>query len=116
MRGVFALASFEGLRVVFYSALTYRKAGFHRSKVVLPFMGAVQTVSILASIGAALVVATWVIFEKATWSWMLQDILGLSFLVNVLRLVHLPNLQVGTLLLCCAMLYDIFWVLSLIHI
>ena len=110
MRGVFALASFEGLRVVFYSALTYRKARFHRSKVVLPFMGAVQTVSILASIGAALVVATWVIFEKATWSWMLQDILGLSFLVNVLRLVHLPNLQVGTLLLCCAMLYDIFWV------
>ena len=30
--------------------------------------------------------------------------------MNVLRLVHLPNLQVGTLLLCCAMLYDIFWV------
>jgi len=27
-----------------------------------------------------------------------------------LRLVHLPNLKVATILLCCAMLYDIFWV------
>ena len=36
--------------------------------------------------------------------------MGMSFLVNVLRLVHLPNLKVATMLLVGAMCYDIFWV------
>ncbi|GKV23136.1 hypothetical protein SLEP1_g32903 [Rubroshorea leprosula] len=31
-------------------------------------------------------------------------------MITVLQIVHVPNLKVGTVLLCCAFLYDIFWV------
>lgn len=36
--------------------------------------------------------------------------MGLLFLVNVLCLVYLFNFKVVIIFLCCAMLYDIFWV------
>lgn len=111
MRGVFALASFQGLQVIFFEALmAQRRTASRDSKVALPLFGTVHFMAIPAAIMAGLVVATWLIFSKATWAWLLQDIMGLSFLINVLRLVHLPSLKVATILLSCAMMYDIFWV------
>ena len=111
MRLVFAFASFQGLHVIiFESLIAYRKTAPRDSQVLLPLIGNVHFLSIPAAFGAGLITATWLIFQGARWSWILQDIMGLSFLVNVLRLVHLPNLKVATILLCCAMLYDIFWV------
>ncbi|KAK8556336.1 hypothetical protein V6N12_002743 [Hibiscus sabdariffa] len=31
-------------------------------------------------------------------------------MINVLQLARLPNIKVATALLCCAFVYDIFWV------
>ena len=111
MRLVFSFASFQGLYVICFEALMSRRKSTSRdSRVLLPIVGSVHLLAIPAAVFAGLIVATWLIFRQATWAWMLQDIMGLSFLVNVLRLVHLPNFKVATILLCCAMLYDIFWV------
>lgn len=111
MRGVFAFASFQGLQIIFLEGLiSQRKSTSHDSKLVLPLVGTVHKMSIPAGVMAGIVVATWLIFRQASWAWLLQDIMGLAFLTNVLRLVHLPSLKVATILLSCAMAYDIFWV------
>uniref|UniRef100_A0A6N2MQH9 PA domain-containing protein n=1 Tax=Salix viminalis TaxID=40686 RepID=A0A6N2MQH9_SALVM len=35
---------------------------------------------------------------------------GIALIITVLQIVRVPNLKVGTVLLSCAFLYDIFWV------
>ncbi|KAG9129010.1 hypothetical protein Leryth_021704 [Lithospermum erythrorhizon] len=35
---------------------------------------------------------------------------GIALIITVIQIVHIPNLEVGTVLLSCAFLYDIFWV------
>ena len=112
MRLIFAFASFQGLQVIIFEGFaSVRGASNSRENhVLLPVLGAVHHLSIPAGIVAGLIVSTWLIFQTAAWSWVLQNIMGLSFLVNILRLVHLPNLKVATFLLGGAMLYDIFWV------
>ncbi|KAL0412026.1 UNVERIFIED_CONTAM: Signal peptide peptidase-like 4 [Sesamum latifolium] len=37
-------------------------------------------------------------------------IMGIALIITVLQIVQVPNLKVGTVLLSCAFLYDIFWV------
>ncbi|KAL4382237.1 hypothetical protein AHAS_Ahas04G0213400 [Arachis hypogaea] len=37
-------------------------------------------------------------------------IMGIALIITVLQIVRIPNLKVGTVLLSCAFLYDIFWV------
>ncbi|CAI9775723.1 unnamed protein product [Fraxinus pennsylvanica] len=35
---------------------------------------------------------------------------GIALIITVLQIVRIPNLKVGTVLLSCAFIYDIFWV------
>ncbi|XP_054926979.1 uncharacterized protein [Dermacentor andersoni] len=35
----------------------------------------------------------WIIFRKAEHAWILQDFLGSSFAINILRCVHFPNFK-----------------------
>ena len=76
----------------------------------LPFFGNVHYLMIPSVILGGILVSIWLMFQSKEWAWVLQDIMGVAFLVNVMRLVHLPNLKIATLLLGCAMSYDIFWV------
>ena len=76
----------------------------------LPFFGNVHYLMIPSVILGGILVSIWLMFQSEEWAWVLQDIMGVAFLVNVMRLVHLPNLKIATLLLGCAMSYDIFWV------
>ncbi|KAK9927179.1 hypothetical protein M0R45_024378 [Rubus argutus] len=50
------------------------------------------------------------LFRSASFAWIGQDILGIALIITVLQIVRIPNLKVGTVLLSCAFLYDIFWV------
>mmetsp|Transcript_28370 Transcript_28370/g.69895 ORF Transcript_28370/g.69895 Transcript_28370/m.69895 type:complete len:390 (-) Transcript_28370:141-1310(-) len=107
---VFCFAAVQGLQAVFFATFTSILKPRGPQDVDLPVFGTVHLFSI-PSVGCALgVVIFWVVYQAATWAWMLQDIMGMSFLVNVLRLVPLPSLKVGALLLGGAMCYDIFWV------
>ncbi|CAL5429891.1 unnamed protein product [Camellia sinensis] len=54
--------------------------------------------------------AVWARYRDLSFAWIGQDILGIALIITVLQIVRVPNLKVGTVLLGCAFLYDIFWV------
>merc|ERR1719507_528984 len=54
--------------------------------------------------------ATWFAFRKSDWSWILQDILGIMFSINMLKVLRLPSLRICTILLSALFFYDIFFV------
>jgi len=66
-----------------------------------------QLVLLVASIGTA---ATWFVFRKSDWSWIIQDILGIMFSINMLKVLRLPSLKICTILLSALFFYDIFFV------
>jgi len=66
-----------------------------------------QLVLLLASLGTA---ATWFIFRKSDWSWIIQDMLGIMFSINMLKVLRLPSLKICTILLSALFFYDIFFV------
>ena len=45
-----------------------------------------------------------------SYAWVLQDILGISFCISLIRNIRLPNLKVCTILLVLLLIYDIFFV------
>ena len=109
IKGVFCFAAVQGLTALFFAAIDSSFKSMSQD-VDLPVFGTVNAVSV-PSVGLAMAtVLVWLLNQGADWAWVLQDIMGMSFLVNVLRLVHLPNLKVGSMLLMGAMCYDIFWV------
>lgn len=92
------------------SALNARVEENNANFILLPLFGNVHYLMIPSVILGGILVCIWLMFQSEEWAWVLQDIMGVAFLVNVMRLVHLPNLKIATLLLTCAMSYDIFWV------
>ena len=66
-----------------------------------------QLFLLLASISTA---ATWFVFRKEDWSWIIQDFLGVMFSINMLKVLRLPSLKICTILLCALFFYDIFFV------
>lgn len=92
------------------AALNARVEENNANFILLPLFGNVHYLMIPSVILGGILVCIWLMFQSEEWAWVLQDIMGVAFLVNVMRLVHLPNLKIATLLLTCAMSYDIFWV------
>ncbi|EPS58628.1 peptidase, partial [Genlisea aurea] len=78
--------------------------------VGVPFVGPVSYLALAAAPFCLALAVLWGLFRTASYAWIGQDILGISLMVAVLQFVHVPNLKVGTVLLACALLYDIFWV------
>ena len=64
----------------------------------------------LLMIMALSVTIVWAVYRKASWAWILQDILGVVFSINMLKTLRLPSLKVITVLLCTLFVYDIFFV------
>jgi len=61
-------------------------------------------------VGAVSLSACWLYYRKEHFSWVLQDILGVAFSINMIRQVRLPSLKICTLLLVMLFFYDIFFV------
>jgi len=53
---------------------------------------------------------TWLIIRKESYSWSLQDILGVCFSLNMLRTIRLPSYKICVILLSLLFFYDIFFV------
>ncbi|KAL1427046.1 hypothetical protein MTO96_017790 [Rhipicephalus appendiculatus] len=57
------------------------------------------------------VAITWFLLRRNnTFGWILQDLLGVAFCVNMLKSIHLPNLKLLSLLLMLLLVYDVFFV------
>ena len=53
---------------------------------------------------------TWCVVRRRSYGWILQDILGVFFSINMLRTIRLPSFRICCVLLSLLFLYDIFFV------
>lgn len=63
--------------------------------------------ALIVSVGICLL---WYFQKSSPWSWVLQDFMGASVCLCFLYYIRLPNLEVATVLLCLAFVYDVFFV------
>lgn len=52
----------------------------------------------------------WGVQRHESYAWVIQDILGFAFCINVMKTVHIPNLKICTVMLLLLFVYDIFFV------
>ncbi|GAV83873.1 PA domain-containing protein/Peptidase_A22B domain-containing protein [Cephalotus follicularis] len=107
---LFCIGSVEGLQTCLVALLSrwLKRAG--ESYIKIPVFGAVSYLTLAVSPFCIAFAVVWAVYRNVSFAWIGQDILGIALIVTVLQIVHVPNLKVGTVLLGCAFLYDIFWV------
>lgn len=65
----------------------------------------------LVLIALCLAVGLWWLIERhKSYAWVLQDILGVAFCIQMLKKVRLPSLKICSILLILLFAYDIFFV------
>ncbi|CAJ1977815.1 unnamed protein product [Sphenostylis stenocarpa] len=91
-------------------ALSRKRPTCAQKNVNVPLFGEVSLFSLIVLLFCVAFAVLWVVFRKESFSWFGQDFLGICLMITVLQLARLPNIKVATVLLCCAFVYDIFWV------
>ncbi|XP_017653318.1 signal peptide peptidase-like 2A isoform X2 [Nannospalax galili] len=57
------------------------------------------------------VAVVWAVFRNEDrWAWILQDILGIAFCLNLIKTLKLPNFKSCVILLGLLLIYDVFFV------
>uniref|UniRef100_A0A670JYK0 Signal peptide peptidase like 2B n=1 Tax=Podarcis muralis TaxID=64176 RepID=A0A670JYK0_PODMU len=107
MIGIFCLyASFSlhGCLAPFVSKLPFGKRVIH-----LPFFHkGLEIRTLLLTVLCIAISALWVIFRNENeWGWVLQDVLGISIGIYILRTVHMPTLKNCSLFLFAHLFYDV---------
>ncbi|GFP99177.1 signal peptide peptidase-like 2 [Phtheirospermum japonicum] len=107
---LFCIGGVEGLQTCLVALLSrwFKKAG--ESFIKLPVLGAISHLTVAVSPFCIAFAVVWAVYRDASFAWIGQDILGIALITTVLQIVRIPNLKVGTVLLSCAFIYDIFWV------
>lgn len=107
---LFCIGGVEGLQTCLVALLSrwFKRAG--ESYIKVPFFGAVSYLTLAVLPFCITFAVVWAVYRRISFAWIGQDILGIALIVTVLQIVRIPNLKVGTVLLSCAFLYDIFWV------
>ncbi|XP_043720078.1 signal peptide peptidase-like 2 [Telopea speciosissima] len=107
---LFCIGGVEGLQTCLVALLSrwFRCAG--ETFIKVPFFGAVSYLTLAVTPFCIAFAVSWAVYRRISFAWIGQDILGIALILTVLQIVHVPNLKVGTVLLGCAFLYDIFWV------
>ncbi|KAH6778702.1 SIGNAL PEPTIDE PEPTIDASE-LIKE 4 [Perilla frutescens var. hirtella] len=109
---VFCIGGVEGLQTCLVALLSCFRWFEHAAEsfVKVPFVGAVSYLTLGVSPFCVAFAVLWAVYRKTSYAWIGQDILGIALIITVLQIIRVPNLKVGTVLLSCAFLYDIFWV------
>ncbi|KAB5564513.1 hypothetical protein DKX38_004567 [Salix brachista] len=107
---LFCIGGVEGLQTCLVALLSrwFKHAG--ESYIKVPFFGALSYLTLAVAPFCIAFAVVWAVYRTVSFAWIGQDILGIALIITVLQIVHVPNLKVGTVLLGCAFLYDIFWV------
>ncbi|XP_012439675.1 signal peptide peptidase-like 2 [Gossypium raimondii] len=107
---LFCIGGVEGLQTCSVALLSrwFKRAG--KSYIKVPFFGTLSYLTLAVSPFCIAFAVVWAVYRNVSFAWIGQDILGIALIITVLQIVHVPNLKVGTVLLSCAFLYDIFWV------
>lgn len=109
---LFCIGGAEGLHTCLVSLLSSFRCFEHAagSFIKIPVFGAVSYLALAVSPFCIVCAVLWAAYRREAYAWIGQDILGIALILTVLQIVRIPNLKVGTVLLSCAFLYDIFWV------
>ncbi|KAL7081470.1 hypothetical protein ACP275_14G041600 [Erythranthe tilingii] len=107
---LFCIGGIEGMHNCIVSLVMSKCKGCQKKTVNLPLLGEMTILSLVVLICCLIFAVVWAANRKASYSWIGQDVLGICMMLTVLQLAQLPNIKVATVLLCCAFLYDIFWV------
>ncbi|KAF5176392.1 Signal peptide peptidase-like [Thalictrum thalictroides] len=81
-----------------------------RKSLSLPVLGEVSVLSVVVFPMCLAFAIFWAASRRTSYAWVGQDVLGICLMITVLQTARLPNIKVATVLLCCAFVYDIFWV------
>ncbi|XP_039385710.1 signal peptide peptidase-like 2B [Mauremys reevesii] len=110
MIGFFSLYASIGL----YSCLSpsVNKLPFGEYKLNLPYFHNGPQVRTLFLAGFSVsITITWMIFRNEDqWAWVLQDFLGISICLYVLKTIRMPTLKNCSLFLAALLVYDVFFV------
>ncbi|KAL1828591.1 hypothetical protein DCAR_0207829 [Daucus carota subsp. sativus] len=109
---LFCIGGVEGLQTCLVALLSCFRWFVHagESFVKVPLLGAVSYLTVGVFPFCIAFAVVWAVFRQVSFAWIGQDILGIALIITVLQIIRVPNLKVGTVLLSCAFLYDIFWV------
>ncbi|XWS46104.1 hypothetical protein CRYUN_Cryun14cG0034800 [Craigia yunnanensis] len=109
---LFCIGGVEGLQTCLVALLSCFRwfQSFAEIFVKVPFFGAVSHLTLAVCPFCIAFAVVWAVYRRISFAWIGQDILGIALIITVLQIVRVPNLKVGTVLLGCAFLYDIFWV------
>ncbi|KAF5730005.1 protease-associated domain-containing family protein [Tripterygium wilfordii] len=107
---LFCIGGVEGLQTCLVAVLLrwFKRTG--ESYIKVPFFGAVSYLTLAVAPFCIAFAVVWAVYRTDSYAWIGQDVLGIALIITVLQIVRVPNLKVGTVLLSCAFLYDIFWV------
>ncbi|KAJ0739927.1 putative aminopeptidase [Helianthus annuus] len=109
---LFAIGGAEGLQTCLVALLACFRSfeNVAKSFIKVPFLGGVSYLTLGVSPFCVLCAVLWAVYRRHHFAWIGQDILGVALIITVIQIIQVPNLKVGTVLLSCAFLYDIFWV------
>ncbi|CAA0838751.1 Signal peptide peptidase-like 2 [Striga hermonthica] len=107
---IFCIGGVEGLQTCLVALLSrwFKKAG--GSFIKLPVLGPISYLTLAVAPFCIAFAVIWAVERTNSFAWIGQDILGVALIITVLQIIRIPNLKVGTVLLGCAFVYDIFWV------
>lgn len=110
--GMFALASVVSVIGVLEPLIYMVPLGTTRiPRNLCPcFYGPLEVRQLVLIVFAISVSVSWVVLRHHPQSWILQDLLGVAFSINMLKTLRLPNLMICSVLLVLLFFYDIFFV------
>ncbi|XP_061367626.1 signal peptide peptidase-like 3 [Gastrolobium bilobum] len=107
---LFCIGGIEGMHNCIISLTLSKCRNCGQKTVNLPLFGEISIFSLVVLLFCVAFAIFWAATRQKSYSWVGQDILGICLMITVLQLARLPNIKVATVLLCCAFVYDIFWV------
>ncbi|CAK9313748.1 unnamed protein product [Citrullus colocynthis] len=107
---MFCIGGVEGMHSCVLGLILRKRKSCEMKTVNLPVVGEVTILSLVVLLCCITFAVVWALNRRASYSWVGQNILGICLMITVLQMARLPNIKVATVLLCCAFIYDIFWV------
>ncbi|KAK9932721.1 hypothetical protein M0R45_019945 [Rubus argutus] len=107
---LFCIGGIQGMHNCISSLILRKWKSGGRKGINLPIFEEVSYLSLVVLLVCVAFAIFWCVTRRESYSWIGQDVLGICLMITVLQVARLPNIKVATVLLCCAFLYDIFWV------
>ncbi|XP_042484882.1 signal peptide peptidase-like 2 [Macadamia integrifolia] len=107
---LFCIGCIEGMHACIVTLISRICRNCGQKNVNLPLLGETSIISIAVLPFCMALAIFWAANQHASYAWIFQDFLGICLMITVLQVARLPNIKVASILLCCAFVYDIFWV------